>query len=554
MLASAGFAFAQTTVNYQGIEFQLLTGIENVDTTYAGEEVTLTTADEVSYTNNVLKVTTNKTKTISNQRRQINVKATAINTTGIQPGQIVSWSENSLVPAVENIEDHKTSFKLFGISATKNGGRYSVNTETAEYGRYASICQEAANRFNTENEEEGIAIVKGEFASAPRDVKNVPIHADLYYYQDFLWSDDEEDFVQTYSPITSTQGAIYLKTEKNNCFDTYIPTEISENITCQTTTNGKIGVVTGVVNNERILEAASGEARNFDFTNTLVLGKVELDIPANKLAYFPATRDEEGNNFIANGNNIVTGTKCKNYSIKDNSEEIYVSKTFTADNAIYERTFNPNSYGTIVLPFAASTDSNPAFFEKLAQLTAYDPETDRLTFTNTYESIVANKPYLYRLQSETPENIKAINVNVGATPATAKSGTYNGATMYGTFQKLSYNDIQGKFGISSDGSIVNPKQGASLKPGRAYLDLPPYSANSAKTYTIEIVDEDGSYEVIEVTPTEATSIEGVISDAKVISTQYISVDGTISETPHKGMNIVKKTLEDGTTETTKTVF
>lgn len=561
MLASASFAFAQTTtapktVNYQGIKFELLEGKENVITPDGGEgqEFTETTEDVVTYSSNLLTVRSNKITTISNQRREINVKAVAITTSDIQPGQIVSWSENALVPAKQNIEDHKTTFKLFGVSATKNGGTYLIHTdpiEYPEYTRYANICQAAAERFNRENEEEGIAIVKGSEASAERDVKNVPIHPDLYYYQDFTWNDDEEDFILTYAPITSTQGAIYLETRKNNCYDTYKPTQISDDIAWDVETKDKVGVVSGVVNNERIIMAANGGARNFDFSNTLVLGKVELDIPANKLAYFPATRDEEGNNFIANGTNIVTGAKCKNYLIKDNNEEIYVSKPFTADQASYERKFNANSYGTIVLPFAASTVANDPFFEKLAQFTNYDPSTDVLTFTNTYERIEANRPYIFRLQNDVPEGINAINVDVAATPSKVASGTYKGATMYGTFQKLSYEAIQDKFGIASDGGVVKPKQDATLKPGRAYLDLPPFQ--KAKNFTIELVDEDGSYELIEVN-SETTDIEGVISSAKVVSIQYIAIDGSVSTTPHKGMNIVKKTLEDGTIQTTKVAF
>ncbi|MDO4959380.1 MAG: hypothetical protein Q4E68_09040 [Prevotellaceae bacterium] len=552
MLASASFAFAQSqTVTYQGITFEILQGTGNVIVTNPGETVTRQISEIIQDGGNSLIINTNKRRTITNQRRQVNVKAVAVNQ-DIKPGQILNWTDFALAPDLENEEDKTTIFGDFGVIPRRNGGVYAVYTERDAYKKYEKICKQAI----TDAEKYEIYILKGRdisAADATIDKNGVDIHPDLYYFEDY-YKESDGTWTLSYRPITSTQGGIYIETTMNNCYDYYTPIEISNEIAWNVTTSGKVGIVSGVVNNARITEAAEGGARNFDFTNTLVLGKVELDIPANKLAYFPSTRDEEGNNFIANGNNIVTGTKCANYIIKDNGDEIFVNKTFTAENATYERTFKPNSYGTIVLPFAASTDANPVFFEKLSQLTSYDPSTDVLTFTNTYESIAANRPYLYRLQDEAPENIIAINVNVGATPSKVASGTYNGATMYGTFQKLSYAQIQGKFGVSADGEIVNAKEGASLKPGRAYLDLPPFPANSAKTFTIELVDEDGTYEVIEVTPSEATSIEGTISEAKVISTQYIAIDGSVSTTPHKGMNIVKKTLEDGTIQTTKVAF
>lgn len=544
MLASAGFAFAQQTVTYQGVTFEILEGAGNITITNPGEDVTYKISETIQDGGNSLILNINKRRTITNQRRNINVKAIAV-TKDVQPGQIVNWSDFALAPALENEDDKTTIFGDFGVVPRRNGGVYAVYTDRDAYKKYEKICKEAkleAEKFET-------YILKGRdisAADATEDKNGVEIHPDLYYFEDYF-KEPDGTWTLSYRPITSTQGGVYIETTMNNCHDFYTPTEISDEIAWSVTTSGKVGVVSGVVNNARIAEAIARNERNFDFTNTLTLGTIDVNVPANKLAYFPTNTE-------ATGTNIVIDLNCNNYLTKDNGEEIYVKEGFTAKRATYERKFTPNTYGTIVLPFAASTDQNDPFFEKLAQLTGYDPSTDVLTFTNTYESIVANRPYLYRLQDEAPESIKAINVNVGATPSKVASGTYNGATMYGTFQKLSYEQIQGKFGISADGGIVNAKQDASLKPGRAYLDLPPFPANSAKTFTIELVDEDGSYELIEVTPSETTAIEGTIADAKVVSTQYIAIDGTVSTTPHKGMNIVKKTLEDGTIQTSKVAF
>lgn len=566
MLTSASFAFAQTstdpqTVVYKGITFEILEGSGNTSITTNGIIGTNKPKENATYTTNCVSVETTQYKVITGQRRQVNVKAIAINEQVAQSGQILYWSNSTPAPQLQTLTDYNTNINQFGKEAKYNRPiKYTVNNKTQEYKNYEAICLKASQ--NTSNP---IPLVKGcdiPTDIATKDKQNVPIHQDLYYYE--TWTADDildengnqqfdeygdlmQDVTFTYEPITRTTGGIYEETRMDNCYDDYTPTEISEDLAWNVTTSGKVGIVSGVVNNARIAEAIARNERNFDFTNTLILGEINVNVPANKLAYFPTNTE-------ATGANIVIDLNCNNYLTKDNGEEIYVKEGFTAKRATYERKFTPNTYGTIVLPFAASTDQNDPFFEKLAQLTGYDSSTDVLTFTNTYESIVANRPYLYRLQDEAPESIKAINVNVGATPSKVASGTYNGATMYGTFQKLSYEQIQGKFGISADGGIVNAKEGASLKPGRAYLDLPPFPANSAKTFTIELVDEDGSYELIEVTPSETTAIEGTIADAKVVSTQYIAIDGTVSTTPHKGMNIVKKTLEDGTIQTSKVAF
>ena len=565
MLASASFAFAQTTgsqkVYYNDVTFEILEGEANNKITTPGTVAERTPREIANQYGKTISVEITRYKNIYNQRRQINVKAVSIDTENVKAGQILSWESSALVPEEVQIENYDTNIGQFGVDFEDNpNNKYIVYTDDPDYLKYKEICEKASQgTINPVKLFLGTDIPEEQ---AKYDASGVRINKSLYYFRETLLYnvtdengnpiyDEDGDQVQRreykFTPITRTTGGITEQTTMFNCMDVYTPTEISDALAWNVTTSGKVGIVSGVVNNARITEAVARNERNFDFANALVLGEININVPANKLAYFP-----EGTK--ATGTNIVIDLNCNNYLTKDNGEEIYVKEGFTAKRATYERKFTPNTYGTIVLPFAASTDQNDPFFEKLAQLTGYDPSTDVLTFTNTYESIVANRPYLYRLQDEAPESIKAINVNVGTTPSKVASGTYNGATMYGTFQKLSYAQIQGKFGISADGGIVNAKEGASLKPGRAYLDLPPFPANSAKTFTIELVDEDGSYELIEVTPSETTAIEGTIADAKVVSTQYIAIDGTVSTTPHKGMNIVKKTLEDGTIQTSKVAF
>ena len=92
-----------------------------------------------------------------------------------------------------------------------------------------------------------------------------------------------------------------------------------------------------------------------------------------------------------------------------------------------------------------------------------------------------------------------------------------------------------------------------MKPGRCYLSYNNNSGNAkVENATIEIVDEDGSVENV-ILDEAVTAIDGVVN-GEVVSIQYISVDGQISNEPFNGINLVKKTFEDGSVETTKVVF
>ena len=92
-----------------------------------------------------------------------------------------------------------------------------------------------------------------------------------------------------------------------------------------------------------------------------------------------------------------------------------------------------------------------------------------------------------------------------------------------------------------------------MKPGRCYLtrEDPDNFAKIADA-TIEIMDEDGSVEIVEADEA-VTAIDGVVN-GEVVSVQYISVNGQVSNQPFSGINLVKKTFEDGSVETSKVVF
>lgn len=247
------------------------------------------------------------------------------------------------------------------------------------------------------------------------------------------------------------------------------------------------------------------------------------------------------------GQNIVVDSQCKNYEISDNGQEIYVASRFQAKNSAYKRTFTPNTYGTIVLPFSVNNTGN--IFVKQAVLTAYNASENKMTFTST-SMIAPNTPHLFKvLSTVTGESTftGSINGTVEAT-AEAKSEKYDGTQFVGTFEGLSAQDASQVYVVIAAGKIGRTTM--ALKPGRCFIMRE--DSNSARVFdaTIEIIDEDGSTETLGV---DVTAIGGVVK-GKVVSVQYVSLNGQTSSEPFSGLNLVKKTFEDGSVETSKVIF
>lgn len=358
-------------------------------------------------------------------------------------------------------------------------------------------------------------------------------------------------------PVLNINGVYATGTEYSNSFATYTPVGIADNyISYEVDGTGKVGYVHGAVDDskvEAILANNNYKYLNFDFSDVIVIGSVATDIIDNRIAYFNKNTD-------VTGQNIVVGTTCESYVIADNGQEIYVDKSFAAEESKYKRTFSPDSYGTIVLPFTVSGTGN--IFVKQAKLTGYVPGpdnessiTNKLTFTST-EAIAPNTPYLYKtLGTVSGESIFFGDTN-GTVKATeeAKSANYNGAQFIGTFEGLSAEEASNVYVVGMVGGVGKiGKTKKALKPGRCYFTYEnTVNAKEMENVTIEIIDEDGSVETVDVDKT-VTAIDGVVN-GEVVSVQYISANGQISTEPFSGINLVKKTFEDGSVETSKVIF
>ena len=487
-----------------------------------------------------LTLNSNLTTTIADCNLIYNVKLAEASG---NPGAISSFTER--LQSSNTVYDVVVSESQIATYIYENGEitGYSVKEDSKDYTRYVDACERAIEINNK-------LVVRGNEVPRLYDFEEMEVNPKLYYMV-------TGKKVKNYIPILNVNGEYTRGVVYSNSFVTYNPVGIADGTASYTVDgDGKVGYVHGVVDDgkvEEILSNTNYTYLNYDFTDVSILGSVATDIIDNRIAYFNKNTD-------VTGQNIVVGTTCESYVIADNGQEIFVNKSFAAEESQYKRTFSPDSYGTIVLPFTVTGTGN--IFVKQAKLTGYVPGpdnessiTNKLTFTST-EAIAANTPYLYKtLGTVSGESIFFGDTN-GTVKATeeAKSANFNGAQFVGTFEGLSAEEASNVYVVGMVGGVGKiGKTKKALKPGRCYFTYE--STNNAKemeNVTIEIIDEDGSVETVDVDKT-VTAIDGVVN-GEVVSVQYISANGQISNEPFSGINLVKKTFEDGSVETSKVIF
>lgn len=542
--ASANFVFAETKTvqDSNGNTFTYDTQKDLDPSSYEGQTTAPATA---SITPNSdfyqLTLNSNLTTTIADCNLIYNVKLAEVSG---NPGAISSFTER--LQSSNTVYDVVVSESQIATYIYENGEitGYSVKENSEAYNRYVVACERAIEINN-------MMVVRGNEVPRLYDFEEMEVNPKLYYMV-------TGKKVKNYIPILNVNGEYTRGVVYSNSFVTYNPVGIADGTASYTVDGtGKVGYVHGIVDNGKIEEilANYNNYLNFDFSDASVLGTISTNITDNRIAYFNAGVDVATNK----GQNIIVDSQCKNYVISDNGQEIYVATAFQAKSSQYKRTVTSSTYGTIVLPFTVENTSN--VFEKQAKLTGYVPSpenesltTNKLTFTST-EVIAPNTPYLFKsLSTVTGESIFSGNVN-GTVNATgnAASAKFNGAQFVGTFEGLSAQDASQVYVIG----VVNGvgkigRTSKALKPGRCYLTYDASTNAKVENATIEIIDEDGSVETVSLDE-EVTAIEGVVN-GEAVSVQYISVDGQISSEPFSGINLVKKTFEDGSVETTKVVF
>lgn len=493
--------------------------------------------------NGQLKLTlhSDERNTVSNCNLKYNVKLTNVSA---DPGTIAPFKE--YLTAKGTIFDVvvQEAEIVTRVKAGRKTTSFSIKTGEA-YDKYVAACERAKD-IQAGYVYKGSQLINGEWQGEnilKDDIGGMGLGADINPDLYYMISQGENVY-----PITNVDGDYATGTRYSNATITYTPTGIADGYKSYSVSgDGKVGYVSGVVDNGKVEEILSNTTYayvNFDFTNASILGSVNTNvINDNRIAYFSKNTDVTGQNF-------VVGTSCERYYIYDNKQEIYVDRSFSAEDSRYHRTFTPETYGSIVLPFTVSTTSN--IFVKQAKLTDYVASENKLVFTST-ESIAPNTPYMFKvLPTVTGESTiyGATNGTVTKT-AEAKSPKIQGAQFAGTFEGLRAEIASQVYVIGAVGKIGRTTK--ALKPGRCYLTREdPDNFAKMESATIEIIDEDGAIEKVEADEA-VTAIDGVVN-GEVVSVQYISVNGQISNEPFSGVNLVKKTFEDGSVETSKVVY
>lgn len=187
--------------------------------------------------------------------------------------------------------------------------------------------------------------------------------------------------------------------------------------------------------------------------------------------------------------NVVIGDVCANLVLTDghafrNTEE------FTANTASYSRTMTNHSWGTLCLPFAA-TSTNANVYTLNSVTTGADGE---MKFTQAAAAAVeANTPCVIKKDAE-DVTFAASNVMVGATPAESKAGT--GApdwTLNGTTIDLNFTtDLSSLYFINGD-QFWQASNSLHVAPFRAYFNGPAGSLQAK----FRITEETNGIETIE---------------------------------------------------------
>ena len=529
LTASANFVLAEnkTVQDSNGNTFSYDTTTDLDASSYEGETIY---ADQPSFDiiTDQYKVTLKSDLRIqvNNSNLIYNVRLASVSET---PGTIATFTERiksstTVYDVVVNEED---------IVYTKMSGNYvsayTPNKTSKEFEKYIVACTEI-KRIQPSIIFTGTELKSAKWNNTVIDEDDDGVEiVDELYYMNFRRN--------KFLPILNIDGDYARGTIYNNCYATYNPVGIVDGYQTYTITgDGKVGFVHGVVDDgkvEEILSNINYTYLNYDFTDVSIIGSVATDIIDNRLAYFNKNTD-------VTGQNVVVGTTCESYVIADNGQEIYVDKSFAAEESRYRRTFTPDSYGTIVLPF--SVNNTGSMFVKQAVLTDYDSNENKLTFTSS-AMIAPNTPYLFKaLSTVSGESTFYGQVN-GTVEATteANSPKYDGAQFIGTFEGLAAEEVSNYYVVGSTGKIGRTKN--SLKPGRCYFTREVNTNASAFNPTVVFIDEDGS----------ATAIDSVATE-ETVSVQYLSVNGQISSQPFSGVNIVKKTFKDGSVKTSKVVF
>ena len=209
------------------------------------------------------------------------------------------------------------------------------------------------------------------------------------------------------------------------------------------------------------------------------------------------------------GQNIVNDGVCANLVLTD-AQPFGYDEDITATNATYSRDVT-NTFGTICLPFAVSSDENVQYYT----LNKVENSTLYLTTAATVE---AGVPAVFEMKNGTM--LTAI-----ASDATVKGSVVNGdgtLKLIGTFASETITtNLSNSYYISSD-KFRQATNSITVNPFRAYFTT---TSNEVKAFDLSTEDNE----------TAINNVQSSISDVQSI----YDANGMELQSLRKGLNIVK---------------
>lgn len=204
----------------------------------------------------------------------------------------------------------------------------------------------------------------------------------------------------------------------------------------------------------------------------------------------------------------------------------------TVGTLTYTRTLPNLMWNALYVPFEipvnALTDKYDVAY--INDIRSYDNDENGVIDDMTMEiirinsgTLNANHPYLIRAKNEEAQSMEIVLSD--ATLYSTEENSLNCSSMYmeftitGTYNTLSYEDLEEKYAISTSGAWQKLSEGSSLKPFRLYMEMTPRDGSPVKVEAaalsrirINMQGEDGNTTGVEILEAPQSINDAVLYD------------------------------------------
>ena len=296
--------------------------------------------------------------------------------------------------------------------------------------------------------------------------------------------------------------------------------------------------------------ATSGTGLQFPLNTVNRSSGVFNTVPETTVIFLPKENGVVTNvtNVVYSNNGNASDLRCPKYYSTD-KVDIEFPRQFKTKEAVYSRTMGSKVYGSVVLPYAFTTNSDIQAYS----LSAQNDEMTRLKFTNA-KTVPAHTPFAFKRLNNAEFLMKNSNfgITVNATrstnaneetwtedaPTEAPGTPYVGTTGLSNWQTKGYyvketvTDFDGMYFIQ-DNNVKRATGNLNLVDHRV-LFYPTGAPGASKFFTMSFSDDEA------VTAIEAAETEQTLRQAEGI----YDATGRQQVTTRRGLNIVR--MSDGT--------